>query len=345
MPHLRDRIAIIESALQNLDEIDPGTRHGVDDHPVRHSLDHRFDKTAADVDAAPAPTPAQEKSNPFDTLAGNTSEVKPQFYDSVAASFGLGIRDEEEFSEFNVYDAFVTNLRVCPVDLNGHSYYVEHRSFLPHIPGVILRRGTEKDGEALGVAHLPLAGRNKIGLGDFKNNPSAVIWESMGNAGFWTHMKYVFEFEPVNGERRKFCWIRTRNNIMDDQGDLVLVEEGRESLILVEYLGKGLLKWKKRGRLRIRQAKILGEKWEMMVLLTWGSVVEVRDASAVRIPVIIGSNEGANEWTGVVIKKKIARQTLFSNPSHWNLIDLYIDFANRNSTEPNFIRSDRYEDW
>jgi len=62
---------------------------------------------------------------------------------------------------------------------------------------------------------------------------------------------------------------------MDDQGDLVLIEEGREDLILAEYLGKGLLKWKKRGRLRIREAKPFGENWELVVLLTWASVVEV----------------------------------------------------------------------
>ena len=63
---------------------------------------------------------------------------------------------------------------------------------------------------------------------------------------------------------------------MDDQGDLVLIEEGREDLILAEYLGKGLLKWKKRGRLRIREAEPFGENWEVVVLLTWASVVEVR---------------------------------------------------------------------
>lgn len=67
---------------------------------------------------------------------------------------------------------------------------------------------------------------------------------------------------------------------MDDQGDLVLIEEGREDLILAEYLGKGLLKWKKRGRLRIREAEPFGENWEMVVLLTWASVVEVSTLNA-----------------------------------------------------------------
>jgi hypothetical protein len=143
------------------------------------------------------------------------------------------------------------------------------------VPGVILRQGTDKEGKSAGVAHLPLMGRNSIGLGDFDNNPNVMVWESMAGAGLWTHMKYVFEFELENGERRNFCWIRTRNNLLDDQGDLVLVEEGREDLILVEYLGKGLLKWRKRGRLRIRKAEVFGERWELIVLLTWGSVVEV----------------------------------------------------------------------
>jgi len=53
------------------------------------------------------------------------------------------------------------------------------------------------------------------------------------------------------------------------------VEKGREQVVLVEYLGKGLLKWKKRGRLRIREMPHFGEKWEVAVLLGWASVLEV----------------------------------------------------------------------
>ena len=268
MPELRDRISAMEAALRNLDELDIGGTNT----PVRHSLDHRFDKTAPEVDAAPAPTPAQEKANPFE------SPSKVHHYDSFAAAFGLGILDEEDFTEYTVYDAFVTNLRICPVHLTdtGRFYYVEHRSFLPHVPGVILRSGTDKKGKSLGVAHLPLTGANTIGIGDFERNPQSVVWEKMGNTGFWTHMKYEFQHELPNGQRRAFHWIRTRNNIIDDQGDLVLVEDGREDLILAEYLGKGILKWKKRGRLRIRSVEFFGDTWEMIVLLTWASVVEVR---------------------------------------------------------------------
>jgi hypothetical protein len=270
MLELRDRISAMEAALRNLEELDIGGSNT----PVRHSLDHRFDKTAPEVDAAPAPTPAQEKANPFETA----SPTKTRNYDSVAEAFGLGIRDEENFTEYTVYDAFVTNLRICPVHLTdtGHFYYVEHRSFLPHVPGVILRRGTDKKGKCLGAAHIPITGANTFGIGDFERNPQSVVWEKMGSTGFWTHMKYQFEHELPNGQRRTFQWIRTRNNIIDDQGDLVLVEDGREDLILAEYLGKGILKWKKRGRLRIRAAELFGETWELIVLLTWASVVEVR---------------------------------------------------------------------
>ena len=55
----------------------------------------------------------------------------------------------------------------------------------------------------------------------------------------------------------------------------MLVEEGREDLILAEYLGKGLLKWKKRGRLRVRVVEAFGDSWERMVLLSWAAVVEL----------------------------------------------------------------------
>lgn len=270
MLELRDRIAAIESALQNVEEVEisrPGT-------PVRHSLDHRFDKTAPEVDAPPVPTPAQEKTNPFEKSG---SPPRERHYDSIAAAFGLGILDEEKFTEYVVYDAFITNLRICPVHLTdtGNYYYVEHRSFLPHVPGVILRYGTDKQGKSIGAAHLPFSGANTFGIGDFESRPQEMVWEKMHHAGFWTHMRYRFSHEARNGQRRTFNWIRTRNNIMDDQGDLVLVEEGREDLILAEYLGKGLLKWKKRGRLRIREAEPFGERWELVVLLTWASVLEV----------------------------------------------------------------------
>ena len=223
MLELRERIAAMESALQNFEEVEiPG--------PVRQSMDHRFDKTDPAVEAAPAPTPAQEKGNPFDRI--DAADQKTPFYDSIAAKFGLGILDEENFNEYIVYNAFVTNLRICPIHLgNGKEYYVEHRSFLPNTPGAILREGVDKSGKSLGAAHLPLTGRNSIGVGDFDSRPQDVVWERMGNAGFWTHMRYEFEHE-VNGVRKTFHWIRTRNNVLDDQGDLVLVEDGREDLIL-----------------------------------------------------------------------------------------------------------------
>jgi hypothetical protein len=275
MSTLRDRISALEIALRDLHEVEIAAPQT----PVRHSLDHRFDKTAPEVDAAPAPTPSQEKKNPFDSIATNPSAEKSKYYDSIAATFGLGILDEEAFVDYTVYDAFVTNLRICPVHLtdDGRYYYVEHRSFLPHVPGVILHAGTEKTGKCLGVAHLPLTGENSMGIGDIKNNPNGMVWEKMGNTGFWTHMKYAFAHEMENGDRRVFHWIRTRNNLLDDQGDLVLVEEGRESLILAEYLGKGLMKWKKRGRLRIREVEEFGPDWEVVVLLSWASVVEVSE--------------------------------------------------------------------
>lgn len=94
-------------------------------------------------------------------------------------------------------------------------------------------------------------------------------------------MTYEFEHAIPDGDRKKFHWIRTRNNVLDDQGDLVLVEDGKEELILAEYLGKGLMKWKKRGRLRIRVMEAFGESWELIVLLSWASVIEVRTTESI----------------------------------------------------------------
>jgi hypothetical protein len=281
MVELRDRIAAIQSALENNQEVkfaDPPPRNSlslaVADTPPRHSLDHRFDRTAPEVDARPTPTPSQEKTNPFETVG---APAKSKYYDSVAAAFGLGILDDEEFMEYVVYDASFTNLRVCPLNLTdtGHYYYVEHRFSLPNVPGVVLRQGSEKTGKSLGAAHIPLQGKNTFGVGDYDGRPNEMVWERMGNTGFWTHMKYEFVHEVGSGVTKTFNWIRTRNNIMDDQGDLVLVEQGKEDIILCEYLGKGLLKWKKRGRLRVRTVAAFGESWEIVVLLTWASVIEL----------------------------------------------------------------------
>ncbi|KAG9231555.1 hypothetical protein BJ875DRAFT_469166 [Amylocarpus encephaloides] len=265
MSTLHERLSVIESALQNLQTLD------IAEPPRRQSLDHRFDKTAPEVDAAPFPTPAQERPNPFD-LPG-----KSQFYDTIAAKFGLGILNHENFNEYVVYNAWVTNLRVCPVHLTdtGKYYYIEHRFYLPSTPGVVLRHGTDKEGECLGVANIPLAGRNTFGVGNFKERPHEIVWEHLRSTGFWTHMRYEFEHEIPGRERRIFQWIRTRNNILDDQGDLVLIQKEKEDNILAEYVGKGLLKWKKRGRLRIKNIAAFGEEWEQVVLLTWSSVIEL----------------------------------------------------------------------
>ncbi|EHK97468.1 hypothetical protein M7I_6775 [Glarea lozoyensis 74030] len=173
-PTLHDRLTLIESALSDLQTLDLGPERKPSPS-ARQSLDHRFDRTDPSVDAAPVPTPAQEKSDPFDLIQ------KTQFYDTVAAKFGLGIRDEEDFAEFIVYNAFVTNLRVCPVHLTdtGRYYYIEHRFYLPNTPGVVLRQGTDKEGPCLGVANIPLTGRNSFGVGDFKGDQRGMVWEHL----------------------------------------------------------------------------------------------------------------------------------------------------------------------
>jgi hypothetical protein len=301
---LQQRIAEIEKALHSQNEIDFSVLDAP--APERHSFDHRFDKPDPSVDAPPAPTPAREEANPFDFLdshqlkarananpyAGAAPRAKPKQYDTIAAKFGLGILDDDDFDEYTVFDAFVTNMRVCPSTLSdsGRYYYVEHRSFLPNTPGAILRSGTDKTGRCLAVANLPLTGANSIGIGNYEADPQSVVWESMGKTGFWTHMNYKFEHEIPSGRRTTFKWIRTRNNIIDDQGDLVLVEDNKEDLILAEYLGKGLLKWKKRGRLRIKRVEAFGETWELIVLLTWASIVEVGTLSIFYLPLWQGED-------------------------------------------------------
>ena len=100
-------------------------------------MDHRFDKIAPEVAAAPAPTPSRERSNPFEVLNVLENNEKSKYYDSVAAAYGLGVLHVEAFVDYTLYDAFVTNLRIFPVQMTDDRrfYYVDHCSFLPHVPG------------------------------------------------------------------------------------------------------------------------------------------------------------------------------------------------------------------
>lgn len=285
MASLYERMAALELALQNPNEVvipSVPSRSHTPSTPIRHSTDHRFDRPDPAFESIPpAPTPSQERRNPFDTNINTVEVAKDEkdvskYYDSVAAAFGLGILDDDEFVDYTIYDASFSNMRVVPVKLEGRYYYVEHRFYLPSVPGVVLHEGPEKTGKCLGVAHIPITGQNSIGIGDM-NDPNSMVWEKMGVCGFWTHMKYAFVHHLPNREARTFNWIRTRNNILDDQGDLVLIEEKKEGLVLAEYTGKGLLKWKKRGRLRVRDMPEFGPDWEVKVLVSWASVVEVCD--------------------------------------------------------------------
>lgn len=61
-----------------------------------------------------------------------------------------------------------------------------------------------------------------------------------------------------------------------DQGDLVLVEEGKHD-ILAECRGKGVLGQvkKQRGSLSIIRRDV-DDAWERMVILTWASILELQ---------------------------------------------------------------------
>lgn len=174
----------------------------------------------------------------------------------------------------------MTNMRVCPVDLTSTSvnyYYVESRMFAPNKPGITLHFGTSKTAPTIGVAHLDyFSTSNLLGLGDPDRNPTGMVWERLHKESFWTHMRYSFSLEGENGIV-KYEWHRT-NNIywLADQGDLILVEEGKHD-VLAEYKSKGVLGQvkKQRGSLFIKRREG-NNAWERMVILTWASIVELQ---------------------------------------------------------------------
>lgn len=195
-------------------------------------------------------------------------------------------------------------MRVCPADLSsGQYFYIAHRSFLPNRPGVVVHSGSTKEGAVLGVAHLDyFSTSNSLGVGDPGTAPIEVVWEKMHKESFWTHMRYSFSWDVEverkglsEVERPIFEWHRTKNNwIWDDQGDLVLVQRGKEEEVLAIYEGKGplgQLPGKRRGTLKIKErGPGVKEGWEMFVLLAWASIVELsrRRARQRRVSTIFG---------------------------------------------------------
>lgn len=199
---------------------------------------------------------------------------------SIAADFGLSHLPEDESTTYTVWNAGLTNMRVCPIDLTSSSncyYYVEARSFVPNKPGITLHFGTSKDSPTIGVGHLDyFSTSNLLGLGDPERDPTAVVWERLHKESFWTHMRYSFSLEEKDG-MVLYEWHRTKNLYwVADQGDLVLVEQGKQD-VLAEYKGKGVLGQvkKQRGSLSIKQ-KNNGDAWERMVILTWASILELQ---------------------------------------------------------------------
>jgi hypothetical protein len=227
----------------------------------------------------PVATPtSEEREDAASTLKPSKEEIAR--HESLGASLGLADLPPEEFTSYSVWNASLSNMRVCPVNLVGGNYfYVENRSFVPQRPGVTLHLGTDKTAPTIAVAHLDyFSTSNLLGLGDPERAPSDVRWEKLHKDSFWIHNRYSFSFEWSDGDMRKYEWHRTKNIYwVQDQGDLVLVEEGKQD-VLAQYKGKHLAQvQKQRGNLEVK--KMEGERafaWERMVILSWASIVELQ---------------------------------------------------------------------
>jgi len=242
-----------------------------------------------------APTLSRSNASIATFAADNTAIValSPQGTRSdepIGYAFGLSHVPENEFTEYTVWNASVSNMRVCPTDLTTLSptyYYIENRSFIPSRPGVTLHLGSDKAAPTVAVAHLDyFSTKNLLGLGSPETNPLGMRWEKLHRESFWTHMRYAFTFDFGNGEGeasrfgdhsgvRKFEWHRTKHVYwILDQPDLVLIEEGTLN-VYAEYKGNNLGQvQKQRGTLKVKNG--LGNEWERMVILAWASIVELQ---------------------------------------------------------------------
>jgi hypothetical protein len=185
----------------------------------------------------------------------------------------IGSSNSVKFKELIVNNASPFNLCILRPGQEEAIYYVNNSTFTPRTPDVTLYAGPNKSGPVIGVAHITNIWTSKIGLGDPASNISSMVWEDLARPNKWKHN--IHKFESLFGEegRKTFVWKRTKGNIFDDQGDRVLYEEGKEDVILAKYIGVGVFKWKKRGRLYMVEGG--GDTWELMVLLTALALIEL----------------------------------------------------------------------
>jgi hypothetical protein len=181
---------------------------------------------------------------------------------------------------YNVLNSGLTgNLSLCPADSNNHTYYVTNSLNTLQTPDVVLHSGKDKTESVLGVARLRAWGPNPVGVGDPDAVGREMVWEELRRVSTWTHARYHFEWDWSDGERRKYEWRRSKMQIFDNQDDLELVERGRETVVLATYKCVGLVRWKRKGFLRIRIVNEVGkvelERWETIVILTGVSLVEL----------------------------------------------------------------------
>jgi hypothetical protein len=201
----------------------------------------------------------------------DTEQPDPENGDIRLGPIGSG--DAPQFKELLVNNASPRNLRIfSPTSANG-LFYVANSSFTPNTPHVTLYAGPDKSGPVLGVAYLNFIGGNTVGIGDPESNINSMVWESLSRTSKWTHSTYQFEYIFGEEGRKSFIWKRLCPKVFDDQGDMELFEDGKPDVILARYDSVGVFKWKKRGRMLILDG--YGDDWELMVLLTGLSLVEL----------------------------------------------------------------------
>jgi hypothetical protein len=185
----------------------------------------------------------------------------------------IGSGDTSQFKKLIVNNASPLNLRILSPNSETGLFYVANTVYTHKKPHITLYGGHDKSGPVLGVAYINSVGTNTVGIGDPESNLNSMVWERLSRVSKWTHETYQFEFIFGEEGRKSFTWQRLHKNLFDDQGDMVLFEDGKPDVILARYEGVGVFKWKKRGRMLILGG--YGDGWESMVLLTGLALVEL----------------------------------------------------------------------
>jgi hypothetical protein len=151
---------------------------------------------------------------------------------------------------------------------NTHLFHIENSGFRPGKPDLTMYRGSDSNGEVVGVCKFRLFSSDcEIGLGD-PARPGKMDWEYLHKKGF-LERSYWFRMQMDDGTKKTFSWKRT-HSLGNGHENHKLVEESSGTVMAV--FSGGSIFSKTTGDLDIYVNP--SSRFNLMVLITGIAVVE-----------------------------------------------------------------------